>query len=465
MDTWQERTSSSREAILFSAVLRRSGGRQGGVRREVFVDVRVGEEEVDSAAKLKLLLLLDKPTSGLDSQSAWAIVSFLRTLADNGQAILCTIHQPSAELFQVFDRLLLLRKGGETLYFGDLGQNATTLVDYFERNGSRSCGPDENPAEFMLDVIGARHNVWRRGYLTNPDSTSACQFRSFRTTDEFLDLSFDIKYSNRRRDVGNLITFNRWDRSRLLRAAEQVDSRAPICFRTQAQGGRLVPQLSGNWTQTEDCGVIQSPSSQPQSTRPRGISALNPWTIHFPRRFGESKVTDKFGTEDESEDVVCYWPNIHSFDNLGTSTETLTPLLPGSNMNPDAEGATPAFPEGQRDTRDLESLVPPWVTVPIFLGTVSCLTSQFDVEKAVLKSLSKQTRRTERSLSLSSSSSTSSSDLPISSHLGAGNTSEADVGQEGRAAELSVPGSLPIKTIDRSLHQTSRINPAPSRQL
>jgi len=45
---------------------------------------------VELAAKPKLLLFLDEPTSGLDSQSAWGIVSFLRTLADNGQAILCT---------------------------------------------------------------------------------------------------------------------------------------------------------------------------------------------------------------------------------------------------------------------------------------------------------------------------------------------------------------------------------------
>ena len=45
---------------------------------------------IELAAKPKLLLFLDEPTSGLDSQSAWAIVSFLRTLADNGQAILCT---------------------------------------------------------------------------------------------------------------------------------------------------------------------------------------------------------------------------------------------------------------------------------------------------------------------------------------------------------------------------------------
>ncbi|KAG6877003.1 hypothetical protein C0993_011111 [Termitomyces sp. T159_Od127] len=125
---------------------------------------------VELAAKPKLLLFLDEPTSGLDSQSAWAIMRFLRNLADNGQAILCTIHQPSAELFQIFDRLLLLRKGGQTVYFGNLGHNATTLINYFERNGSRKCDPAENPAEFMLDVIGAGatansnvnwHEIWK----------------------------------------------------------------------------------------------------------------------------------------------------------------------------------------------------------------------------------------------------------------------------------------------------------------
>ena len=45
------------------------------------------------------------------------------------------------------------------------------------------------------------------GYLANPDSTTACQFCSFRTADEFLYLSFNIKYSNRWRDVGIFIAF------------------------------------------------------------------------------------------------------------------------------------------------------------------------------------------------------------------------------------------------------------------
>jgi ATP-binding cassette subfamily G (WHITE) protein 2 (PDR) len=107
---------------------------------------------VELAAKPALLLFLDEPTSGLDSQSSWAIVSFLRKLADNGQAVLATIHQPSAILFQEFDRLLFLAKGGRTVYFGDIGKNSETLLDYFEANGAEKCGDDENPAEYSKNL-------------------------------------------------------------------------------------------------------------------------------------------------------------------------------------------------------------------------------------------------------------------------------------------------------------------------
>lgn len=110
---------------------------------------------VEMAAKPELLLFLDEPTSGLDSQTAWSICALLRKLADNGQAILCTIHQPSAILFQEFDRLLFLASGGKTVYFGEIGEHSKVLTNYFERNGSRPCGTEENPAEWMLDVIGA----------------------------------------------------------------------------------------------------------------------------------------------------------------------------------------------------------------------------------------------------------------------------------------------------------------------
>ncbi|EMD42318.1 hypothetical protein CERSUDRAFT_79900 [Gelatoporia subvermispora B] len=100
------------------------------------------------------LLFLDEPTSGLDGQSAWNLIRFLRKLADQGQAILCTIHQPSSLLIQSFDKLLLLERGGETVYFGDIGVDSVHLRDYFARHGAH-CPPDVNPAEFMLDAIGA----------------------------------------------------------------------------------------------------------------------------------------------------------------------------------------------------------------------------------------------------------------------------------------------------------------------
>ncbi|KAL3427948.1 ABC-2 type transporter [Phlyctema vagabunda] len=125
---------------------------------------------VELAAKPGLLLFLDEPTSGLDSQSSWAIIAFLRKLADSGQAVLATIHQPSAILFQEFDRLLFLAKGGRTVYFGDIGHNSETLLNYFQSHGADKCGDDENPAEYMLTMVGAGasgkatqdwHEVWK----------------------------------------------------------------------------------------------------------------------------------------------------------------------------------------------------------------------------------------------------------------------------------------------------------------
>ncbi|CCE81629.1 Piso0_002291 [Millerozyma farinosa CBS 7064] len=125
---------------------------------------------VELVAKPQLLLFLDEPTSGLDSQTAWSICQLMRKLADHGQAILCTIHQPSALLLQEFDRLLFLQKGGKTVYFGELGKNCETLINYFEKYGAHHCPADANPAEWMLEVVGAApgskanqdyHEVWK----------------------------------------------------------------------------------------------------------------------------------------------------------------------------------------------------------------------------------------------------------------------------------------------------------------
>lgn len=110
---------------------------------------------VELASKPQLLMFLDEPTSGLDSGAAFNIVRFLRKLADAGQAILCTIHQPSAVLFEYFDELVLLKSGGRVVYHGSLGKDSQTLINYFEGNGAKKCPPSANPAEYMLEAIGA----------------------------------------------------------------------------------------------------------------------------------------------------------------------------------------------------------------------------------------------------------------------------------------------------------------------
>jgi ABC-type multidrug transport system ATPase subunit len=109
---------------------------------------------VELAAKPELMLFLDEPTSGLDSQSAFNIVRFLKKLAASGQAILCTIHQPNAALFENFDRLLLLQRGGRTVYFGDIGKDAHVLRSYLESHGAVTPAK-ANVAEYMLEAIGA----------------------------------------------------------------------------------------------------------------------------------------------------------------------------------------------------------------------------------------------------------------------------------------------------------------------
>jgi ATP-binding cassette subfamily G (WHITE) protein 2 (PDR) len=174
-------TTTVREALVFSALLRQpaSTSYEDKIKytEEVidllemreYADAVVGElgeglnvEQrkrltiaVELAAKPEVLLFLDEPTSGLDSQTSWSICDLMEKLVKHGQAILCTIHQPSAMLFQRFDRLLLLAKGGRTVYFGDIGKGSKTLVDYFTKNGAEPCPPEANPAEWMLGVIGA----------------------------------------------------------------------------------------------------------------------------------------------------------------------------------------------------------------------------------------------------------------------------------------------------------------------
>ncbi|KAH9181331.1 hypothetical protein AeNC1_016693, partial [Aphanomyces euteiches] len=63
---------------------------------------------------------------------------------------------PSKEVFEMFDNLLLLKRGGYTVYFGELGRKSAHLMEYFMRiPGTPSMALGYNPATWMLEVIGA----------------------------------------------------------------------------------------------------------------------------------------------------------------------------------------------------------------------------------------------------------------------------------------------------------------------
>ncbi|KAH9992457.1 hypothetical protein BJV77DRAFT_1060460 [Russula vinacea] len=117
-------------------------GISGGEMRRV----SIGLELVSSPD----VLILDEPTSGLDSVSAAKVVSVLHALAhdaDNPTAVIATIHQPSSQIYRVFDRIVLLANG-HALYEGPGGYEP---AEYFAAQGS-PCAPGYNVADHLLDL-------------------------------------------------------------------------------------------------------------------------------------------------------------------------------------------------------------------------------------------------------------------------------------------------------------------------
>lgn len=107
---------------------------------------------VELCARPEMLLFLDEPTSGLDSQAASSICALLRRLADQGLAILCTIHQANQEQFELFDRVLALSPGGKTYYFGEVGEGGRSVFEYFMKNGQKTENVS-NAADYIIEVV------------------------------------------------------------------------------------------------------------------------------------------------------------------------------------------------------------------------------------------------------------------------------------------------------------------------
>ncbi|RDX94397.1 Pleiotropic drug resistance protein 1 [Mucuna pruriens] len=99
------------------------------------------------------IIFMDEPTSGLDARAAAIVMRAVRNTVDTGRTVVCTIHQPSIDIFESFDELLLMKQGGQEIYVGPLGHHSSHLISYFEGiQGVNKIKDGYNPATWMLEV-------------------------------------------------------------------------------------------------------------------------------------------------------------------------------------------------------------------------------------------------------------------------------------------------------------------------
>ncbi|KAI9981281.1 hypothetical protein PInf_008934 [Phytophthora infestans] len=176
MDIHSE-SATIREALVFSAMLRQSANVSTTEKMESvdeciallelgpIADKIIRGSSTEQMKRLTIgvelvaqpsIIFMDEPTSGLDARSAKLIMNGVRKIANSGRTIVCTIHQPSSEVFSFFDSLLLLRRGGRMVFFGQLGNDSSNLINYFKAApGVTPIEPGYNPATWMLECIGA----------------------------------------------------------------------------------------------------------------------------------------------------------------------------------------------------------------------------------------------------------------------------------------------------------------------
>uniref|UniRef100_A0A0E0RCF9 ABC transporter domain-containing protein n=1 Tax=Oryza rufipogon TaxID=4529 RepID=A0A0E0RCF9_ORYRU len=99
------------------------------------------------------IIFMDEPTSGLDARAAAIVMRAVKNVAETGRTVVCTIHQPSIEIFEAFNELMLMKRGGELIYAGPLGHHSCNIIQYFQAiPGVPKIKDNYNPSTWMLEV-------------------------------------------------------------------------------------------------------------------------------------------------------------------------------------------------------------------------------------------------------------------------------------------------------------------------
>jgi len=160
------------------------------------------------------LLFLDEPTTGLDSHSASNLVHLLKLIsAKNNSAILCTIHQPSSEVFALFD-IVIFMKAGRIFYQGPVSRINTYYAEH-----DRPVPENFNPADFVMNLSQALSgDELEKLFLPIPDFALLEQGSSQRREEEQLEFHVQSSFGkqmvqiawreavNTKRDVAALVT-------------------------------------------------------------------------------------------------------------------------------------------------------------------------------------------------------------------------------------------------------------------
>ncbi|XP_068650334.1 ABC transporter G family member 45-like [Aristolochia californica] len=149
------------------------------------------------------IIFMDEPTSGLDARAAAIVMRTVRNTVDTGRTVVCTIHQPSIEIFEAFDELLLMKKGGQLIYGGPLGHLSQNMLQYFEGiPGVPKIKDGQNPAAWMLDVSSSAMEYQLDIDFAQIFSQSPLQVKNSELVNElskpkshFEDLHFSSKYT------------------------------------------------------------------------------------------------------------------------------------------------------------------------------------------------------------------------------------------------------------------------------